>query len=93
MNGAIAYAWTGDEKAQCSKHSKLGLNCIPDGRGSKGSLSCRCDYTDPKVMKQDIEESRRQAREQEADRRRRGVPLDESDTRPSKKIPPNGTLP
>ena len=87
INGTIVHAWTDAENAYCARDDKPGLVHVPVGRGSKGSLSCRCEYTDPEVMRQDIAESHRKAHEQEEERRRKGGKPDESDTRPSKKTP------
>lgn len=88
MNGAIAHAWTAEESAYCARHDRPGIFFVPDGRGSKGSLSCRGEYTDPEVMRRDIKESHRKAREQEEAWRRKGGKPDPSELLPSKKLFP-----
>ena len=71
-NAAITYMRDA-ENAQCARGAwEEGMVCVPHGRGSQGSLGCRCHFTSTEHQANSIARSQERARKQEEEWVRKG---------------------
>ena len=47
LSSPMAYAWSAEEIAHCTKYNSDGRIFTPNGRTSKGGLGCESHYEDP----------------------------------------------